>query len=160
MSYVIYQYRITLLTIFINLLNDLSEGRRLHFHPHHGEDSSHLEKKKWRHILYMIYRSYYIYIIYDRCTTVSLWFSDMRVPKLLLPPQKNWIFGQKKRPNLAQNWRIRAKWVNCSHSQLARWTWSAGMAPSSSAKPSKHFFRTWTYWWGGYNAKWTILCRG
>merc|ERR1719150_1705608 len=29
-------------TIFINLLNDLPEGRRLHFHPHHGKDSSHL----------------------------------------------------------------------------------------------------------------------
>ena len=145
MTYIIYQYRITLLTIFINLLNDLSEGRRLHFHPHHGEDSSHLKKKKWRNILYMIYRSYYIYIIYDQ----SLWFSDIRVPKLLLPPSpKNWIFGQKTSkfgPKLA----YQGKMVNWSHSQLARWTWSAGMAPSSSAKPSKHFFRTWTYWWGG-----------
>merc|ERR1712038_1339874 len=37
-----YILKASLRSFFINLLNDLSEGRRLHFHPHHGEDSSHL----------------------------------------------------------------------------------------------------------------------
>ena len=30
-------------TIFVNLFNDLSQCRRLHFHSHHSQDSTNLE---------------------------------------------------------------------------------------------------------------------
>ena len=87
-------YRITLLTIFINLLNDLSEGRRLHLHPHHGEDSSHLGKRNCRNILYMMYQSYHILYRID-VLRYHFGFPIWEYQKFCPLHKKNVLFGPK-----------------------------------------------------------------